>query len=39
MLIDGLEDSNPLPESLEVFLAPGLVAEETVGSKIYAGIQ
>jgi len=33
MLIDGLE-SNPLPESLEVFLAPGLVAE-TVGSKIY----
>jgi cell division transport system permease protein len=34
MLIDGL-DSNPLPESLEVFLAPGLVAE-TVGSKIYA---
>jgi len=34
MLIDSL-DSNPLPESLEVFLAPGLVAE-TVGSRIYA---
>jgi len=34
MLIDGL-DSNPLPESLEVFLAPGLVAE-TVGSRIDA---
>jgi len=34
MLIDGL-DSNPLPESLEVFLAPGPVAE-SVGSKIDA---
>ena len=33
MLIDELE-SNPLPESLEVFLSPGPVAE-TVGSKIY----
>ena len=33
MLIEGLE-SNPLPESLEVFLAPGSVAE-SVGSKIY----
>jgi len=32
MLIDSLE-SNPLPESLEVFLAPGQVAEN-VGSRI-----
>lgn len=32
VLIEGLE-SNPLPESLEVFLAPGAVAE-TVGSRI-----
>jgi cell division transport system permease protein len=33
LLVDGLE-SNPLPESLEVFLSSGLVAE-AVGSKIY----
>ena len=32
MLIDSLEN-NPLPESLEVFLAPGEIAE-TVGSRI-----
>lgn len=33
LLVDALEN-NPLPESLEVFLSPGLVAE-TVGSRIY----
>lgn len=34
ILIDALE-SNPLPESLEVFLAPGQISE-TVGSRIQA---